>query len=467
MEQNPSKSRTGISGLDAVLNGGYPNNRATLLVGGPGCGKSLVGHTFIGYGAAECDEPGVILSFEELPHEIIQNSHFLGFEMQNLVDKNLIFIDFVETDGSIAPGADSFGLGGLFARLEYAINKVKAKRIFIDSVESMFAQFESHASIKVDLKRLLQWLKKKGLTILLTGEKGSHQLTKLGLEEYASDCVLVLDHRVENQLSTRRLRVIKCRGSGHATDEFPFLIRSKVGVQVMPVTSLMLNYEAKEERLATGNAGLDRLLDGGFYVGSTCLVDGSAGCGKTTVAAQFAQHQAAKNGKQVLFVAFEESGSQITRNMHSVNIDLAPWLERKKICFHALRPSFYGLETHLSNLEEVIFEQKPDIVIIDPISSLLSMGNKSQVYSILIRLLDTLKEKGATVMMTTLKSHDIKEDYGGTGISSIVDSWVDLSYEVQGNKRNRTISIIKARGIANSNLICPFEITSNGLEIQL
>ncbi len=460
------KTATGIEGLDEITEGGFPKGRPTLICGGAGCGKTLLSMQFIIKGITDYNEPGVFMSFEEPSNDLSLNVKSLGFDLEKLkADKKLI-VDHVRVERSEIEEAGEYDLDGLFIRLGYAIDTIKAKRVVLDTIESLFAGLDNQAILRAELRRLFHWLKNKGVTALITGERGEATLTRQGLEEYVSDCVIVLDHRVIEQVSTRRLRIVKYRGSTHGTNEYPFLIDEE-GISVLPITSLKLNNEVSSEIISTGVPGLDVLFDGGgFYRGSNILISGTAGTAKTTIAAYFANEQCRKKERTVYF-AFEESPQQLIRNMRSIGIDLEPHVKQGYLQIHSSRPSLNGLELHLLTLRKMIKDFKPTTVIIDPISNLITVGSIHEVRSMLVRLIDMLKLNNITALFTSLnKSNEhLHPDLAEESVSSLVDTWITVR-DMEGiGERNRGIYIIKSRGMGHSNQVREFVITSKGVAL--
>ena len=396
------KARTGIRGLDEITEGGFPAGRPTLVCGGAGCGKTLLAMEFLVRGAAEYDEPGVFMAFEETGEELMENVAALGFDLAGLVKQKKLLLDHVHVERSEFEETGEYDLEGLFIRLGYAIDSIKAKRVVLDTIEGLFASLPNHAIVRAELRRLFRWLKDKGVTVIMTGERGEGTLTRYGLEEYVSDCVISLDHRVVDQVTTRRIRVVKYRGTTHGTNEYPFLIE-KDGISIWPVTSVQLEHKASNERIPTGIERLDTMLGGkGFYRGSSILLSGTAGTGKTSVAATFVE-SACRRGEKALYFSFEESPSQIMRNMGTIGLDLTQWTKKGLLHFETVRPFHYGLEMHLARTIKAISEFGPSVVIIDPISGLDTSGTPLEVKSAMMRLLDYLKQKGITAMLTDLK----------------------------------------------------------------
>jgi circadian clock protein KaiC len=462
-EQTFPKCASGIRGLDEITFGGLPKGRPTLVTGGAGSGKTLMSMEFLIRGAMDYNEPGVFMAFEETAEELAQNVASLGFDLQDLIAKKKVLVDYVRVERNEIEETGEYDLEGLFVRLNHAIDSVGAKRVVLDTIESLFAGLGNESILRAELRRLFRWLKDKGVTAIITAERGDGTLTRYGLEEYVSDCVILLDHRVQNQISTRRMRVVKYRGSVHGTNEYPFLIDEQ-GISIMPITSLTLDYAISAKRVTSGIPRLDAMLEGkGFYCGSTILISGTAGTGKTSISASFA-NSTCKRGDRCLYFAFEESPSQIMRNMKSIGIDLEPSFKRGLMKFHAVRSTFYGLETHLVQMQKLIDDFKPSAVVVDPITNLISAGDENEVKSMLTRLIDYLKNKQITTIFTNL-THLDKLERTESEVSSIVDTWILLRDIELGGERNRGIYILKSRGMAHSNQIREFLITSKGVDI--
>ncbi len=460
-----SKAPTGIRGLDEVLGGGLPRGRATLICGGPGSGKTVLGMECLVHGATQFDEPGVFMAFEESAQELAENFSALGFDLPGLVRRKKIALDYVHVQRNQIAVTGEYDLEGLFIRLEQAIKSVRARRVVLDTIESLLSGLPNPAVLRVELGRLFGWLKDREVTAIITGERGNGELTRQGLEEYVSDCVILLDHRVTEQVSTRRLRVVKYRGSTHGTNEYPFLVDQN-GLSVLPITSVGLNHVAPTERIATGIAGLDAMLGGkGFYRGSTVLISGPAGSGKTSFAAHFAQ-AACGRGEHVLYEAMEESPCQILRNMRSIGINLEPLMRTGLLQFHAVRPTFYGLEMHLVAMHRVVEELKPRVVIVDPITSFAGGNNRSEVKAMLMRVVDYLKVQGITALFTNLTSGGRFVEMTDIGISSLIDTWMLLQNPEQRGERGRSLQVLKSRGMAHSSRTCEFDLTDRGVELR-
>jgi circadian clock protein KaiC len=454
------KARTGIIGLDHISGGGLPKGRTTIICGGPGCGKTMLGLEFLVRGATQFNEPGVLVAFEETPEEMARNVASLGFDLKDLAERKKLSLDFVYVEPSEIQETGDYDLEGLFIRLQHAVDSVGAKRVMLDTLEALFSGFSNPGILRAEIRRLFRWLKEKGLTTIVTAEKGEGTLTRHGLEEYVSDCVILLDHRITEQISTRRMRIVKYRGTKHGADEYPFLI-DEHGMSVLPVTSMELQHKVSNQRVPTGVSDLDDMLERkGYFRGSSVLMTGAAGCGKTILAASFAE-AACKRGERCLFIGFEESMDQITRNMKSVGINFEPWIKKGLLIHRAWRPTQYGMEMHLLRIHKLIEKYKPSSVIIDPITSLITTSTEKDVHSMLMRLMDFLKEKGVTSVFTSLSNvGEIAESE--VGISSLIDTWVLLRYTELFGKRHRGLLVLKARGMAHSTQLREMLITSQG-----
>jgi circadian clock protein KaiC len=463
MESLP-KTPTGIEGFDEITGGGLPTGRPTLLCGGAGCGKTMFSMSFLVNGASQYDEPGVFMSFEESSDELVQNVASLGFDLPQLIKDKKLLLDHVRVERSEIEETGDYDLEGLFIRLGFAIDSIGARRVVLDTIESLFAGLLNQTILRAELRRLFRWLKDRGVTAVITGERGDGTLTRQGLEEYVSDAVILLDHRVHEQVSTRRLRIVKYRGSAHGTNEYPFLIDEE-GIAILPVTSLGLGHTAASERISSGIERLDTMLEGkGYYRGSTILVSGTAGAGKSSIAAHFAD-AACRRGERALVFLFEESPGQVVRNMRSIGIDLQEWVDRGLLRFYAARPSLYGLEMHLSQMHRMIERFRPSIVVADPVSSLLTVATEADVQATMTRLVDHLKAQGTTALMTSLTRGKIEDERTDIAISSIVDTWLLLVTLESSGERNRGLYVLKSRGMAHSNQIREFLLTSHGVEL--
>lgn len=459
------KSPTGIQGLDEITGGGLPRGRPTLVCGGAGCGKTLLAMEFLVRGATQFNEPGVFMAFEENAKDLTQNVASLGFDLKDLVARKKIVVDFVYIERSEIEESGEYDLEGLFIRLGHAIASIGAKRVVLDTIESLFSGLPNPLILRAELRRLFRWLKDKGVTAIITGERGEGTLTRQGLEEYVSDCVIVLDHRVSEQTSSRRLRVVKYRGSTHGTNEYPFLI-DEDGISVLPITSLGLQQTVSTQRISSGIARLDMMLGGmGYYRGSSVLVSGTAGTGKTSLAAHFAD-AACRRGERAVYFAFEESPSQIMRNMRSIGIDLERWVKKGLLRFQASRPTFSGLEMHLTRMHKAVNAFKPHVVIVDPLNSFIIGGNETEVKAMLMRLVDFLKTNQITGFFTSLTSGGGALEQSEVAISSLIDTWLLVRDIEFGGERNRGMYILKSRGMAHSNQIREFLLTDHGVELR-
>jgi circadian clock protein KaiC len=460
------KTPSGVEGLDEITEGGLPKGRPTLICGGAGCGKTLLSMQFLIKGILEYNEPGVFMSFEETAPDLTLNVNSLGFDLEKLKKEKKLIIDHVRVERSEIEEAGEYDLEGLFIRLGYAIDTVKAKRVVLDTLESLFAGLSNQAILRAELRRLFFWLKEKGVTAIITGERGEATLTRQGLEEYVSDCVILLDHRVIEQVSTRRIRIVKYRGSTHGTNEYPFLI-DEHGISVLPITSLKLNNKVSSNIVPTGVPGLDEMFFGkGFYKGSNILISGTAGTAKTTLACHFANEQCKKN-ERVIYFAFEESPDQLIRNMKSIGLNLEQHIKKGLLMIHSSRPSLNGLELHLLTLRKLIKEFKPATIVLDPISNLVTVGSEHEVRSMLVRLIDMLKINNITALFTSLnKQHDsTRPDLAEDSVTSLVDTWITVR-DMEGlGERNRGIYIVKSRGMGHSNQVREFVITGQGIEL--
>jgi circadian clock protein KaiC len=458
------KAPTGIKGLDEITGGGLPRGRPTLVCGGAGCGKTLLAAEFLVRGATEFGEPGVLMAFEETEKELTANVASLGFDLAGLVRQKKILVDYVHIERGMMQESGEYDLEGIFVRLGHAIDSIGARRVVLDTLEVLFAGLPNEAILRAELRRLFRWLKDKGVTAVITAERGRESLTRHGMEEYVSDCVLLLDHRVHDQIATRHLRVVKYRGAQHGTNEFPFLIGAQ-GISVLPITSLGLNHEVSSERIATGIPRLDAMLGGrGFYRGSSILLTGTPGTGKTSVAANFAQ-AAGRRGERTLFFSFEESPAQIVRNMKSIGLRLEPLVKRGLLRFHSQRPSHYGLEMHLATMFKEIAEFRPQVVVVDPITSLVELGMASEGKAMVTRLVDYLKAQQITTLFTSLTEggHSLVDNVAA--VTAPMDAWLSLQ-DFEGNgERNRVFYVLKARGMAHSNQIREFLISDRGIDI--
>lgn len=457
-----AKAPTGISGFDDVTFGGLPTGRPTLVCGGAGCGKTLFAVTFLVNGATEFGEPGVFMSFEERAEDLSANVASLGYDLDGLVADGRLAIDYVRVERSEIEETGEYDLEGLFIRLGHAVDTIGAKRVVLDTIETLFAGLSDAAILRAELRRLFGWLKDRGLTTVITGERGDGGLTRQGLEEYVSDCVILLDNRVEDQITTRRLRVVKYRGSAHGTNEYPFLIDAD-GISVLPVTSADLDYGTSDDIVPTGIAGLDAMLSpGGFFRGSSILISGVAGTGKTTISSYMVDAACARGERAMSFV-FEESGAQICRNARSVGLDLSQHVAAGLLRFEAARPTLYGLETHLARMHRDIERFDPSLVVIDPISAL--RGPATELQATLLRMVDMLKGRGITAVFTSLRTDGGFDERGDLGLSSLMDAWIKLLDVEANGERSRTLYVIKARGMSHSNQVREFQMSAAGVRL--
>lgn len=457
-----NKVATGIAGFDDITLGGLPAGRPSLICGAAGCGKTLFGVTFLVRGAVDHDEPGVFMSFEERPRDLVDNVASLGYDLQGLIDQKKIVIDHVHIDRSEIEETGEYDLEGLFVRLGYAIDTIGAKRVVLDTIEALFASFTDTAILRAELRRLFYWLKERGVTAVITGERGNGQLTRYGIEEYVSDCVILLDNRVVDQITTRRLRVVKYRGSSHGTNEYPFFI-DEFGITVLPVTAAGLNHSASQQVVPSGIEGLDRMLGrGGFYRGSSVLVSGLAGTGKTTFGASFID-ACCKREERCLLFSFEESESQLVRNLESVGLNLKTYIDSGLLRVESARPSLYGLEVHLARMYREIMAFKPHAVVIDPISAF--RGPESEVHATLLRLVDLLKEHNITAIFFSLSEAKARAQGLDREVSSLMDVWISLGMVEADGEHNRLLYVLKARGMGHSNQVREYHIDSNGITL--
>jgi circadian clock protein KaiC len=461
-----AKVLTGIQGLDEVTGGGLPKGRVTLVCGRAGCGKSLLGMEFLVHGAVQYGEPGVCMNFEETEEKLIANVASLGFDLRDLARRKKLLVDcvFIERDQIAESG--EYNLDGLFIRLAQAVKAVKAKRVVLDSVEALFSGIVDTAILRSELSRLFRWLEDQKLTAIVTGEAGVSTLTRHGLEEYVADCVISLDHRVTEQISTRRLRIVKYRGTSHGTDEYPFLIDEE-GISVVPITSLVLTHKALTDRISTGIGALDEMMEGkGFFRGSSVLVTGTAGTGKSSLAANFVNAACAR-GEVCLYFTFEESPSQILRNMRSVGLDLQPWVKKRLLHFNAMRPTSTGLEGHLAVIHRLISQLRPGVVVIDPITNLVSPSGSYDVKSMLVRLVDFLKVQQITSMFTNLTFAGDPQERTAAAVSSLMDTWIVLRDSKSEGPPRRELYILKSRGMAHSREAHELLVSKRGLELGI
>ena len=458
------KTPTGIQGLDEITSGGLPKGRTTLIYGSAGSGKTLIGLEFLVRGAIQYNEPGMFMSFEETEGELTTNVGSLGFDLKSLIDSKKLLIDQVSVERSEIEETGEYDLEGLFVRLGCAIDSIKAKRVVLDTIEVLYAGLTNTGIVRAELRRLFRWLKDKGVTTIVTGERGGETtLTRHGLEEYVSDCVIFLDNRINQELSTRRLRIVKYRGSAHSTNEFPFIIDAN-GISILPVTTVKLDYPASNERIPTGVPRLDTMLDGkGYIKGSAILVSGMVGTGKTSLAASLIE-AGCRRGQRCLYLAFEEAPSQIIRNMQSIGINLEPWVKKELLHFDARRVSEQGLEKHLLSMEQAVIKSQPEIVVIDAVTDFTNMGSLIETRHMVLRMIDFFKMREITVLCTSMSARAELEETG-VGLSSAFDTWIHLT-NVQSNlERNRTLVVVKSRGMAHSNQVREFVLTDKGVQL--
>src|SRR5271157_5661895 len=461
-----AKAPTGIQGLDEVTGGGLPKGRVTLVCGSAGCGKSLLAMEFLVHGAVRYGEPGVCMDFEETEAKLAANVASLGFDLRELTKRKKLLVDHVSIERNQIAESGEYNLEGLFIRLAHAVKAIKAKRVVLDSIEALFSGLTDSTILRAELRRLFHWLEDHKLTAVVTGEAGEHTLTRHGLEEYIADCVIVLDHRVTQQISTRRLRIVKYRGTSHGTDEYPFLI-DREGISVVPLTSLALAHQVLTDRVSTGIPALDEMMEGkGFFRGSSVLVSGSAGTGKSSLAASFANAACAR-GENCLYFAFEESPSQILRNMRSVGLDLERWLKKRLLHFHAMRPTSTGLEGHLAHVHKLIKQLRPRVVVIDPITNLVSAAGTYDVKSMLMRLVDFLKVEQMTSMFTNLTFAGDPHVSTGAAVSSLMDTWIVLRDNKPNGRRRRELYVLKSRGMAHSRESRELIVSKRGIELGI
>jgi circadian clock protein KaiC len=458
------KCPTGILGLDEITGGGLPKGRTTIVCGGPGCGKTMLGVEFLVRGAMKFNEPGVLMAFEETPREIATNVASLGFDIQALARRRKLYLDFLSVEPSEIKESGDYDLEGLFIRLQGAIAAVGAKRVMFDTLEALFSGFSNPQILRAEFRRLFRWLKDRGLTAIVTAERGEGNLTRYGLEEYVSDCVILLDHRVKNQISERRLRIVKYRGTSHGADEYPFLIDER-GMSILPLSALQLQHKVWNERVSSGIPDLDKMLEGqGYYRGTSILVTGTAGSGKTSVAAAFID-AACRRGERCLFIDFEESRDQVARNMKSVGLSLNRWAGNGLLTHEAWRPTQFGIEMHLLRIHKLIEKHKPQCVVLDPITNLMHSSGDKEVYSMMLRLMDFLKNSGITTIFVSLTAGGSKLESSTVGVSSLADTWILLRDIESDGERNRCIYVLKSRGMAHSNQLREFVITSKGIKL--
>ncbi len=459
-----AKCPTGIRGLDEITQGGLPRGRPTLVCGAAGCGKTLMAVEFIARGARDLGEPGVFMAFEETEAELAANVASLGFDLPALVRQKKVAVDFVYIERSEIEETGEYDLEGLFVRLGSMIDEVGAKRVALDSLEALFGGLPNEGILRAELRRLFRWLKDKGVTTVITGEQGENTLSRHGLEEYVSDCVIFLDHRVANQVATRRVRIVKYRGSAHGTNEYPALIDEQ-GLSVLPISSLGLTHKAPTTRISTGIPRLDAMLAGkGYWKGSSILVSGTAGSGKSSIAAAFADG-VCERGERCLYWSSEESPDQIVRNMASIGFDLGRHVRKGLLRLHSVRPTVYGLESHLVSLHKAVTEFRPAALIMDPITNLTAVGNEAEIKGMLTRVIDFLKNQGVTAIFTSLTSGSSAPEQTDVGVSSLMDTWLLLSMVQSASERNRVLYVLKSRGMAHSNQMREFVLSDRGIDL--
>lgn len=461
-----AKTPTGIQGLDEVTGGGLPKGRVSLVCGNAGCGKILLAMEFLVQGALQFGEPGVCMNFEETEQKLTANVASLGFDLRELSKRKMLLIDYVFIERNQIAEAGEYNLDGLFIRLAHAVKTIKAKRVVLDSVQALFAGIGDSVILRSELQRLFRWLEDQKLTAIVTAEAGIHTLTRHGLEEYIADCVIALDHRVTEQISTRRLQIVKYRGTFHGTDEYPFLI-DEDGISVLPITSLVLTHRALTDRVSTGIPTLDEMMEGkGFFRGSSVLVTGTAGTGKSSLAANFVSVACAR-GELCLYFTFEESPSQILRNMRSVGLNLERWIKKGLLHFNAMRPTSTGLEGHLAAIHKLIAGLRPRIVIIDPITNLVSASGNYDVKSMLVRLVDFLKVQQITSMFTNLTFAGDPQERTAAAVSSLMDTWIVLRDSIPNGRPRRELYVLKSRGMAHSREARELIVSKSGLELGI
>jgi circadian clock protein KaiC len=459
-----AKAPTGIQGLDEVTGGGLPKGRVTLVCGSAGCGKSLFAMEFLVHGAVRYGEPGVCMDFEETEQKLAANVASLGFDLRALAKRKKVLVDFVAVERNQISESGEYNLEGLFIRLAHAVKAIKAKRVVLDSIETLFSGLTDATMLRAELRRLFHWLEAHKLTAVVTGEAGEHALTRHGLEEYIADCVISLDHRVTEQISTRRLRVVKYRGTSHGTDEYPFLI-DRDGISVVPITSLALAHKSLTDRISTGIPALDEMTEGkGFFRGSSVLVSGTAGTGKSSLASNFTRAACAR-GESCIYFAFEESPSQIVRNMCSVGLNLEPWVKKGLLHIHAMRPTSIGLEAHLAGVHKLIEQVRPSVVVVDPITNLVSVSGTYNVKSMLMRLVDFLKVEQITSMFTNLTFAGDPQERTAAAVSSLMDTWIVLRDSKPNGRPRRELYVLKSRGMAHSREPRELLVSARGLEL--
>ncbi|PSH03401.1 MAG: KaiC 1 [Acidobacteria bacterium] len=458
------KTPTGIKGLDEITNGGLPTGRTTLVCGSAGSGKTILAMEFLVHGVLDHGEPGVFMAFEETGKDLAENFASFGYDLEQLQRDGKLVIDYVSIERSEIEETGEYDLEGLFIRLGDAVDTIKAKRVVLDTIEVLFAGLRNDSIIRAELRRLFRWLKNRGLTAIVTGERGEGLLSRYGLEEYVADCVILLDHRVNEQLSTRRLRIVKYRGTLHGADEYPFLMAEN-GISVLPLTSVGLTHEAPTERISSGSAELDEMLGGkGFFRGSSILVSGTAGTGKSSLAMTYLT-AACERGEQSLYLGFEESKDQIIRNMASIGLDLRQWVDKGLLHLQTVRPSSLGLEGHLASILQIVKQVKPKVVVFDPITTFVSVAEGSGMRSMLTRLVDFLKMQQISAMFTHLSTLGDQLETTSQGVSSIMDVWLLLRDVEDEGRRSSALYVLKSRGMAHSREMRDFILTDRGIRL--
>jgi circadian clock protein KaiC len=461
-KRNLEKRETFINGLDKILKGGLPKDRVTLVVGVPGSGKTNLALEFLYRGASD-NEPGIFLGFEETKESLRQNAWSFGWNLEALENDNKLSI----IEGRLNPEtlvSGKFSLKPLLSIISHKAQEMKAKRLVIDALDVLLQLLEEPFAVRSELHYLNHWLSQQGLTTILTlkpREDGSR------LQDFFMsmvDCVIQLDTRVWNQVSTRRLRVVKYRGSDYGRNEFPFFI-SENGLQTIPINSINLKHKPFGRKFSTAISLLDRLLDGGIYRASCTLIAGEPGTGKTLLTTTIIQ-EACRRGEKAVYVSFEESDQAIINNVRSAGINLEPYVKSGRLHFITAMPEATGAEEHLLNLMEAVEKVKPQHVVIDAISACARMGGTQAAYEYLMRALNLLKEKGITIILVNQTSGSREQlELSGIGISSMIDTVIFLSYVHGEGETNRTIQVLKSRGSAHSNQVRECLITDDGIEI--
>lgn len=458
---SPPKSATGIKGLDEITGGGLPAGLITLVYGNPGSGKTILGVEYLVNGIQNCDEPGLLVTFEESAIELTRNFSSLGINLDQLIHQNKLAIEYVDLNDDFSESGD-YTLDGLQITISHLIKQNKIKRLVIDGIEALLSRFNAENIIRNELRKMMRWLRKLGITTIFTGEIGESG-SKHGFEAYLADCVLVMDHRVIDQLATRRLRIMKFRGSAHGQNEYPFLITKK-GLCILPITSLELESQVFTSRVLTGLSQLDEAMQGGYYKGSSILISGSPGSGKSTLAAHFA-NATCINNQRCLYLAFEEASNQICRNMLTINLPLEKHIKEGNMMIHSTRPTRLGLEAHLIEIQSLIDEFQPDSVVVDPVTNFITAGSTVDIRLMFIRMVDMFKNAGITSMFTAL--HHMSENNAGGihSVSSLMDTWISVNNDKINGKAQRSLTIIKSRGTAHNDEVIQFSIGANGIKL--